>query len=542
MMKLERQHLPLVTLLVSLLYFIAGEINFMLLSDQDIITIGIFIPEGIALATAIYFGTPAIFGIFIGQFFLAYGGGNLDAIISLEIATINSIEAMIGIYLFKKLKISQELKRFSDILKLAAIILFVLQPFSATFGNLALLYHHQTQESDFLFSTFSWWFGNTLGQFLVTPLVLLLLVNYKKIDSIKLFISALIYSLFLYIIMVVIQVENPFILMGLTFSILLFIILQLGIIDALFFIFITSMFASYSVYLKVAAFSVGSLETNTINYDLFILAHIVIVWLLGILFEERKENELLLHKKIEEAIEENKRKEILLQQQNRLAQMGELISMIAHQWRQPLNNLHLINQYLISKRRKKKLEDKDFDYFEKSSQEQINYMSNTINDFRNFFSIEDSMSNFSLIEVTNQVIKIIKPTVEANNIEIEFLTEKEYFTYGHKNSFAQVLINIINNSKDALIDTEQLEKRITIDILSTEDALTLTIRDNGGGIDAAILPKIFDPYFSTKKKNGTGLGLYMSKMIIEEQMRGELSVENLNDGASFSIKVKESEE
>ena len=529
----------LIISLVALAYLGTGLINFSLLSHTSIISIGIFIPEGVALAAAIYFKKRALPGILIGQFLLAYQNGLLP-IAAVEISIINTIEAFIGLTLFKKLQISKELLTFPDILKLAALIFFILQPFSAIVSNTALLLHHQTQSQDFIYLTFSWWFGNVLGQFLMTPLLLLFFHNYKKINFIDSAISTLIYFVVLYFLSIVLQIQNPFLLMGITIAITVFIIIEQDKLHALLFIFIAAILASYSVHLEIGAFSSRSALDNTLNYDLYILSHIVIVWLVGILFEERKRYEESLHTKISEALQINKEQEYLMLQQNRLAQMGELISMIAHQWRQPLNNLHLVNQSVISKYRREKLNEEAMQYFEKNSQQQIEYMSDTINDFRNFFSIEEEKQYFSLNEVTKNVIKIIKPILVKNSIAVHFHVSKEFSVFGHENFFTQVLLNIINNAKDALCETNIIGKKIEIDIYQLKGEILLSIEDNGGGIDPSIIEQIFDPYFSTKKsKNGTGLGLYMSKMIIHEQMGGTLSVYNGAYGAKFIISMSE---
>ena len=525
-------------LFLALLYFITGTISFELLEGQKIVSIGIFIPEGIALGFAIYFGKRVLPGIFIGQFALVLYG-DIAFLPALGIALVNTTEALIGIYLFKKLQISKELKHFTDIVKLAAMIIFILQPFSASLSNFILLSYQAIESDQYLFLAFSWWFGNILGQLLVTPFLLLLFTQYKKINLLEFIFYALVYLAYLYFLEIVLQIQNPFILMGFSTSLAVFIIVRQDILHATLFILVTSLIAFYSVYLGIGAFSSSSLLNNTINYNLYILSHIVVVWLLGILFEERKLYEVSLHEKIDAALKTNKEQELLILQQNRLSQMGEFLSMIAHQWRQPLNNLHLVNQYIVNKFESNKLDEDAIEYFSKNSQKQIEYMSNTIDDFSNFFTIDKEMKNFSLNAVVKNFIKIVKPILHKNDIKLELTIEEQFTVFGHANLFVQVLLNIINNAKDALIDKNTVGKKISIDIYTSNGQLMLSIEDNAGGIDPQIIDKIFDPYFSTKKdKNGTGLGLYMSKMILQEQAQASLAVYNTTHGAKFVIMMK----
>ncbi len=528
----------LLTIVVAVLYYLTGRISLELLSGNSIINIGIFAPEGIALAFAIYYGKKTIPGIFLGQFVLAY---ITTAVLlpSLEVSLINSLEALIGIYLFEKLKLSKELKTFRDILWLGAIIVFVLQPFSSVLSNTVLLLHEQTQQSDFLYLVFSWWFGNVIGQFLFTPFLLLLFSRYKSIKLLEYIAYGFGFALYLYILEIVIGLQNASITMTLSISGIILIAAYKDILYATYFSIIAAFIASFSVYMGTGVYSHSDTINNAINYNLYVLAHIVIVWLLGILFEERKNNEKLLEQKVMQEVQKNKEQQLLMLHQNRLAQMGELISMIAHQWRQPLNNMALITQLIVNKYNKNKLDDKAFEYFKTNSKKQIDLMSKTIDDFRNFFEVQHEQHNFSLRNTIKNSLDISKPIFEKSNINLELEIDSNIVVNGYENSFAQVLLNILNNAKDALMEKDIEDKKIIIKIDKNEDGVVVSIEDNAGGIDEEIIDKIFDPYFSTKKdKNGTGLGLYMSKMIIEEQMDAKLRVTNTELGAKFTILMK----
>jgi signal transduction histidine kinase len=191
---------------------------------------------------------------------------------------------------------------------------------------------------------------------------------------------------------------------------------------------------------------------------------------------------------------------------------------------------------LVSKYKKNRLDDDTIEYFKTNSQKQIQLMSSTIDDFRNFFKTENIKSEFSVNDVIKNILDMTKEIYTNSGIKISFNETTEYKTVGYSNALAQVIINIINNAKDALIDNKIEDKRIDIGVKEINDNIIISIKDNAGGIPADIIDNIFDPYFSTKKdKNGTGLGLYMAKMIITEQMNSKIYANNNDDGAVFEI-------
>ncbi len=246
-----------------------------------------------------------------------------------------------------------------------------------------------------------------------------------------------------------------------------------------------------------------------------------------------------LEKKIVVEIEKNRKKEKLMLHQNRLAQMGEIISMIAHQWRQPLNILSILNQTIYIKFKREQLDEKYMDEFEKKSKELINNMSKTIDDFRDFFKPTKDKEIFSINQSIIDTISLIKPSLEKLNIEIVFKESGKYSIKGYKNEFGQVLLNIINNAKDALKESQKTNKKIEVSIERSKGKLEIMVLDNANGVPKEIQDKIFEPYFSTKDKNGTGLGLYMAKIIIEEHLNGKIKVYTNENGTTFKIILKE---
>jgi signal transduction histidine kinase len=223
--------------------------------------------------------------------------------------------------------------------------------------------------------------------------------------------------------------------------------------------------------------------------------------------------------------------------------MGELLSMIAHQWKQPLNVLAILNQSVHFKYHKNKLDDDFIDYFHKNSQKQINHMSNTIDDFSNFFKPEKEKTHFCINKTIEHILEMINPVFIKNNIDIEVDTKDEFIIKGYQNELGQAILNIINNAKDALLEKDLQNKKIEISLKQSDNNIELTISDNAGGIPDELIQKIFEPYFSTKnEKKGTGIGLYMTKIIIEDHMKGKLIVQNGENGAIFCIELPITEE
>jgi len=243
------------------------------------------------------------------------------------------------------------------------------------------------------------------------------------------------------------------------------------------------------------------------------------------------ENELLTQK-IQDEEKRNKIQEELMQQQHRLAQMGEMISMIAHQWRQPLSAITAASGAIMIKASRDKLEAQTAVELAQKIQEFSRHLSNTIDDFRNFFKSNKTKYKTDFKKICESVLSIIESSLERNKIEIiiQYDNVEEFSSY--ENELKQVILNLIKNSEDALKEKVTDNRKIAIMLKNK----TLCISDNAGGIDEKILTKIFEPYFSTKtKKDGTGLGLYMSKIIVEEHCNGKLKVSNLGDGAMFEI-------
>ncbi len=242
--------------------------------------------------------------------------------------------------------------------------------------------------------------------------------------------------------------------------------------------------------------------------------------------------------RIKEEINNRKKQEQLLIQQSKLAEMGEMISMIAHQWRQPLSALSTIIQNIHLSHSLGKLDSQYLDKQMTLSNALTNKMSKTIDDFRNFFKPNKEKHDFSIQAAIQQTIFLIDDSFKSNSIKIKIEISNDVKIHGFESELSQVLLNIITNSKDAFLETKIKNPSINIRTKRNETNIQILISDNAGGIDDHIINKIFEPYFTTKNSyNGTGLGLYMSKMIIEQNMHGQLSVQNVPLGVEFSISI-----
>ncbi len=251
--------------------------------------------------------------------------------------------------------------------------------------------------------------------------------------------------------------------------------------------------------------------------------------------KELKELNRTLERRVITEVKKNREKDRVMFQQARLAALGEMLGNIAHQWRQPLMELGLVF-YKIKKICK---DDQVTALYEKGTTI-LEKMSQTIVDFQNFFSPTKQKELFCLSEAIEQTLPILEGSLQRAGIEVELDLQKKLLVYGYPNEFSQVILNILGNAKDALV-RKSGSRYIRIEVFEKDDVVQVQIQDSGGGVPPDIIEKIFEPYFSTKTK-GTGLGLYMSKMIIEQSMGGSLEAMNEKDGAKFVITLPKGRE
>ena len=249
----------------------------------------------------------------------------------------------------------------------------------------------------------------------------------------------------------------------------------------------------------------------------------------------------LLEERIAEEVLKNHSKDELMSKQMRLAQMGEMISMIAHQWRQPLSTISAI---IASTQLELSLKGEEGTPLYKDMEnvtEHIQFLSDMIDDFRHFFNPKKSKDSVQLANLLNNAIGIIKQSLIRENIDLICdYAELQKTLKLYSGELVQVFLNLMKNSMDALVEKGSEKAYIQIRGKQYEDKSVVSFEDNGGGISSEIMDKIFEPYFTTKnEKNGTGLGLYMSKMIVEEHCNGHIIVENTDLGTRFTIVLDE---
>ena len=248
-----------------------------------------------------------------------------------------------------------------------------------------------------------------------------------------------------------------------------------------------------------------------------------------------------LEKRVEIEVRRNREKDKLIFHQAKLASMGEMINNIAHQWRQPLNIIALVMQDLSLKAQVGNISKEHILLAERKINQTLNYLSDTIDDFRSYASNGEDYSRpgaFEICKTIRETVRLVSVLLEDEKIRLKItLPQEERVVGGNANDLKQVLLNLIYNSVDVLKERRVNDPAIKI-MVRYNETVNINVRDNGGGIDKKIIDKIFEPYFTTKyQARGTGLGLYMSKMIVEKRLHGRISARNTSRGAMFWIEL-----
>ena len=258
----------------------------------------------------------------------------------------------------------------------------------------------------------------------------------------------------------------------------------------------------------------------------------------------KKETELeelntTLKERVEAEVEKNKQKEQLIYQQSKQAAMGQMLNNIAHQWRQPLNAVSITVGKLEYASKKDILQKEDLDSSLQSIKSLVKQMSDTIDDFRNFFKPDKAKGYFSLLQCLKNSASVVSEAYESQNIKISIICDPQIECFGYERELMQVLLVCFGNSKDAIEENGVKEGKITVVGKQTPHGdVSITITDNGGGVKNEIIHDIFNPFFTTKEEGkGSGIGLYMSKQIIEQGMQGSIFAVNSTDGLSVTIEI-----
>ena len=243
-----------------------------------------------------------------------------------------------------------------------------------------------------------------------------------------------------------------------------------------------------------------------------------------------------LEAKVAQGIFEGKEKDKAILRESRLARLGSMISMIAHQWRQPLSELSGILMEMEIATKFNRLSPEKITRSLARSNERIEYMSGTIEDFRNFYKPDKVKSEFLVSEACQKALNLASAALKHASIAVTLNVKQEYPLLGYPSEFSQAILNLLSNAKDVLIERKIPHPSISIIINASSTHHILIVKDNGGGIDEKAMDHIFDPYYSSKDASkGTGLGLYITQLIVEENMGGVLKVTNDHEGAIFTI-------
>jgi two-component system CheB/CheR fusion protein len=262
----------------------------------------------------------------------------------------------------------------------------------------------------------------------------------------------------------------------------------------------------------------------------------------GILNAVRLDNENILNENMYLIaivdITDIQKKDELMIAQSRQAAMGDMLAMIAHQWRQPLSVISMVSNNIQAQiQLQEKIDSESLQELIDELNEQTQYLSHTIDDFRNFFKPDKEKELLSLDEIINKLQNIIQKSLQSNDIKFEYIKDINIEVFTYQNQLMQVLINIINNAKDAIKENRTENGLIRMDVTINKKETILKICDNGGGIDLRIKNKLGEPYITTKSENGTGLGIYMSKIIVSKHLGGRLYWESDNEGSCFYISL-----
>ena len=246
----------------------------------------------------------------------------------------------------------------------------------------------------------------------------------------------------------------------------------------------------------------------------------------------------LSHNALEKTVHELVEKEQIMQVQAKQAVMGEMMSMIAHQWRQPLSTITLqISNLQIERLVGNNISENKMDEILSNISDRIIYLSETVDDFQTYFAPNKKTTEIGVIDLIEKVLALDIARIETSDVKIDIDIEEQIALDIYMNELIQVLLNILNNALDAFESSEKENKEIKISSRIENDYVYISIEDNAGGIKKEYLEKIFEPYFSTKGKNGTGLGLYMSNMIVQKQFSGDIQVQTTSDGTIFIVKI-----
>jgi signal transduction histidine kinase len=533
--------------LVFVGYFVSARLGLSMPYVGSHVTL-IWLPTGVAVAALMRWGTSMTPAVLLGAFCVNMTISP-DVLLSFSIAIGNTLAPLAACFFLVRAGFDLELKRRQDIFLLITAA-FSSMLISATCGSLALAFSGVISADSFADAWLSWWLGDSIGVLLAAPV---LLVASKKCmfelmgKRNEIAIWFMVLAVFSCLTFIVYTHKDGDLLPFVFFLIPLIIwaSLRFDQLTASFGVIVLALISSFGTSLGHGAFMLPSHHVGLMTLWAFLTTTIVINLLTSALLSESRaakealnELNIELENRVAQELSANREKEKLLIQQSKMAVMGEMIGAIAHQWRQPLNSLGMTIQDVELAYKFGELDEQYLASYKKEAMGIIQSMSTTIDDFKNFFSANKKQEEFYIEDAIKDVLKILSAQFRLNSTEIIFDVDNgskhKYLCY--KNELKQVLLNILANAKDALIEKKKENSFVKIEVSQNENGYEVAIEDSAGGIDEAIMDKIFEPYFTTKPSDkGTGIGLYLSREIIEDHLQGKLTVENTQHGAKFTI-------
>ena len=493
--------------LMALLYFGAGQLVFSTAGGSlsgMIVSIVIFLSEGIALAGVLIYGRWLALGIFIGQLALALNAGLPPA---LGVSVVNSVEALIAVALFDRFGLDRSLARVRDVAGLLLLIALVLQPFSALLGNLVLLSSGVVTTQQFPVTVFSWWFGNLLGQFLLTPLLLLLHANSRELRPAKALAVVAFFLVFNYLILFLWPVERLSVMLSLTLPPVILLAAYTHTVYSLLATLVISLGATFATRQGVGAFATGNVVSDIIDLNFYILVHVTLALLLGTLFAERRV--------AERRLEEKNRS---LREMVRLREQVE--AMNRHDLKNPLNIIVNAPRFILEN--EPELSDVSRQMLQ-ACEESGYTMLDMVNRSLDIYRIETGSyrlepERVDLLAVLEDVVKEA-PAAGSGRARVSITDSREDRTElllacGERLLCHSLFSNLVRNALEA----SSPDGAVTIELASREPSRECVVTvTNEGSVPEGIRDRFFDKLVTSGKKGGVGIGTYSARLCAEVQ-------------------------
>ncbi len=494
----------LLVVVMALIYFGAGQLVFATAEaalSNRIVSIVIFLSEGFALAGVLIYGRWLVVGIFAGQLALALSAG-LSLGAATAIAAVNSAEALLALTLFDRFRLDRSLATVRDVAGLLMLIALVLQPFSAVLGNLVLLAYSVLPLEAFGHSLFSWWFGNVLGQFLITPLLLLLWANARRIRLLPLLGVVVSFLMLNYIILFLYPIDRLAIILSITLPPIMLLAAYGNIVYSVVATTIIALAASYATHHGSGAFATGEMASDFVDLNFYILVHVILVLLLGALFSERRRAEQQL-----------KQKNRSLEEMVRLREQVELMS--RHELKNALNVI--VNAPEVVLETEPGLSEFSRELLQ-GCKESGYTMLELVNRSLDIYKIETG--SYELVREQVDLLAVLERIASESalagqgGVVVSARQREGVHVSGETLLCYSLFSNLIKNALEASASSGPVEVTVAP---SDDGAWQIVTISNRGCVPEAIRERFFDKFVTTGKRGGTGLGTYAARLCAEVQ-------------------------